>query len=127
MYKVLLQERKLTPKELDVITSVEVNKFHFTKSAFFNTKNGVALSFGWILDLDDDAGLNIGDKVSLEDILIRQYSMNGYRFETLTVRHNMTVEEALATAQKYMLENEVQWCIDNGYTPEEALLEWDIL
>ena len=39
----------------------------------------------------------------------------------------MTIEEALAIAKEWHLEIEVQECIDNGDTPEEALYEWDIL
>lgn len=39
----------------------------------------------------------------------------------------MTVEEALVIARNWHLEIEVQKCIDNGDTPEEALYEWDIL
>lgn len=39
----------------------------------------------------------------------------------------MTREEALATASKYCLEAEVQSLLDRGYSPEEALAEWDIL
>lgn len=38
----------------------------------------------------------------------------------------MTVKDALAIAGKYNLQYEVQQAIDNGYTPEEALGEWDI-
>ena len=38
----------------------------------------------------------------------------------------MTREEAIAKAKKYHLQAEVIWCIDHGYTPEEALDEWDI-
>lgn len=40
----------------------------------------------------------------------------------------MKREEALATASKYCLENEVVYAIDNlGLDPVEALAEWDIL
>lgn len=39
----------------------------------------------------------------------------------------MTREEAIAKAAKYMLQAEVIYCMDNlGYSPEEALDEWDI-
>lgn len=38
----------------------------------------------------------------------------------------MTREEAIAIANKYNLQVEVIWCMDNGYTPEEALEEWDL-
>lgn len=39
----------------------------------------------------------------------------------------MTDEEALEIAQEYNLEWEVQELLNEGYTPEEALEEWDIL
>ena len=39
----------------------------------------------------------------------------------------MTKQEAIALAEKYNLQAEVIWCMDNGYTPEEACAEWDIL
>jgi hypothetical protein len=38
----------------------------------------------------------------------------------------MTREEAIAIANKYNLQAEVICCMDNGYTPEEALEEWDL-
>jgi hypothetical protein len=38
----------------------------------------------------------------------------------------MTREEAIAKAEKYHLQEEVIWCMDHGYTPEEALYEWDL-
>jgi len=39
----------------------------------------------------------------------------------------MTREEALQIAAKYCLQEEVEWCINNGYSPWQALAEWDIL
>ena len=39
----------------------------------------------------------------------------------------MTREEALKQASKYGLEEEVEWEMNNGNTPEGALAEWDIL
>lgn len=40
----------------------------------------------------------------------------------------MNRKEALEIAKVYNLNKEVEWCIDFcGYTPEEALLEWDLL
>ena len=39
----------------------------------------------------------------------------------------MSTEQALCVAQKYGLEDEVRREIENGYSPEEALAEWDIL
>lgn len=39
----------------------------------------------------------------------------------------MTREEAIAKAEKYHLQEEVIYCIDElGCSPEEALDEWDI-
>lgn len=38
----------------------------------------------------------------------------------------MTREEAISIACKYNLQAEVTWCINHGYTPEEALYEWDL-
>lgn len=39
----------------------------------------------------------------------------------------MTYEEGLELAKKYNLEVEYNDCINDNLTPEEALLEWDIL
>ena len=39
----------------------------------------------------------------------------------------MEVNEALATAALYNLEDEVRKEIESGTSPEEALAEWDIL
>ena len=39
----------------------------------------------------------------------------------------MTYEEGLAIAKKYNLEHEYNEYIEAGYTPEQALYEWDIL
>ena len=39
----------------------------------------------------------------------------------------MTREEAIAKAEKYCLQAEIAYCIDYlGYSPEEALDEWDV-
>ena len=39
----------------------------------------------------------------------------------------MTREEAIAKAKEYNLQAEVIYCMDNlGYSPEEALQEWDL-
>ena len=39
----------------------------------------------------------------------------------------MTREEAIAKAEKYHLQAEVIYCMDElGYSPEEALDEWDL-
>lgn len=40
----------------------------------------------------------------------------------------MTREEAIALAEKYCLQGEVIYCMDVlGYSPEEAVSEWDLL
>lgn len=39
----------------------------------------------------------------------------------------MTAEYALALAAKYGLQDEVQYCLDHGDSPETALREWDLL
>lgn len=39
----------------------------------------------------------------------------------------MTKEEALEIARKYGLENEVNYAMKNGHSPEEALYEWNIV
>lgn len=41
--------------------------------------------------------------------------------------YSMTEEQALATAEKYDLEEEVQYLIDKGFSPLEALEYWDII
>lgn len=41
--------------------------------------------------------------------------------------YSMTEEQALATAEKYGLEEEIQYLIDRGFSPLEALEYWDII
>ena len=38
---------------------------------------------------------------------------------------NYTYEEAIAAAANYGLEEEVKYLMDHGFTPDEALREWD--
>lgn len=38
----------------------------------------------------------------------------------------MTAQQALNYAALYGLQNEVQECLDDGLTPEQALREWDL-
>lgn len=40
--------------------------------------------------------------------------------------HRVTEEEAMRIAKIYGLEEEVRLMIEDGFTPEEALYEWDI-
>ena len=39
----------------------------------------------------------------------------------------MTIQEALAVAEKYNLKDEIADCIDKGSSPIDALAEWGIL
>lgn len=43
--------------------------------------------------------------------------------QTLT---DMTAQQAINYASLYGLQNEVQQCLDDGLTPEQALREWDL-
>lgn len=36
-------------------------------------------------------------------------------------------DQAMALAAKYNLQEEIDRCLKRGYTPEEALAEWNIL
>ena len=47
----------------------------------------------------------------------------GEYLQTLT---NMTAQQAITYATLYGLQNEVQQCLDDGLTPEQALREWDL-
>mgnify|MGYP007012572712 CR=1 FL=1 len=38
-----------------------------------------------------------------------------------------TYDEAIAAAANYGLEEEVKYLMDHGYTPDEALREWDCM
>lgn len=40
--------------------------------------------------------------------------------------HRVTEEEAMRIARLYGLEEEIRLMIEDGFTPEEALYEWDI-
>lgn len=50
-----------------------------------------------------------------------------WSFVAAPERKNPTREEALATAEKYGLTEEIKYMMDLGFTPTEALAEWDIL
>lgn len=43
------------------------------------------------------------------------------------MKYNITVDEALIRAKKYGLKYEVKRELENGYSPWEALYEWDLL
>ena len=40
--------------------------------------------------------------------------------------HRVTEEEAIRIARTYGLEEEVRMMMEDGFTPEQALYEWDI-
>ena len=42
-------------------------------------------------------------------------------------KRKLAQEEALRYASRYGLASEVRTCLEHGYSPEEALLEWDLL
>lgn len=52
---------------------------------------------------------------------------NSWSFVTYSSPKSFTQEEAIATAEKYGLQEEVRYLMDNGYSPNEALAEWDII
>lgn len=56
-----------------------------------------------------------------------EYIENHWSFVAYSSIQNFSAEEAIATAAKYGLQNEVQYLINHGYSPNEALAEWDIL
>lgn len=52
---------------------------------------------------------------------------NSWSFIAVSSNRSLTRKEALITAEKYGLREEISYLLDNGYTPNEALAEWDIL
>lgn len=52
---------------------------------------------------------------------------NSWSFVAVSNQKHFTKEEAIATAEKYGLQDEVTYLINHGYSPTEALAEWDIL
>ena len=50
-----------------------------------------------------------------------------WSFVAASERTCPTRKEALATAEKYGLYDEVSYLMEHGYSPTEALAEWDIL
>lgn len=52
---------------------------------------------------------------------------NSWSFVAVSTVKSYTREEAIFEASKYGLEEEVTYLMDNGYSPNEALAEWDIL
>jgi len=52
---------------------------------------------------------------------------NSWSFVAVTNSRSLSREEALATAAKYGLEEDITYFMEHGYTPNEALAELDIL
>jgi len=52
---------------------------------------------------------------------------NSWSFVAASNTKSYTREEAIALAEKYGLVYEVTYLMDNGYSPNEALAEWDLL
>lgn len=52
---------------------------------------------------------------------------NSWSFVAISNTKSYTRDEAVLVASKWDLEDEVTYLIDNGYSPNEALAEWDIL
>ena len=52
---------------------------------------------------------------------------NSWSFVAASNNRSLSRREALITAEKYGLREEISYLLDNGYTPNEALAEWDIL
>lgn len=52
---------------------------------------------------------------------------NSWSFVAYSKTKSYTRDEALAQAAKYGLQEEVTYLIEHGYSPNEALAEWDCL
>jgi len=52
---------------------------------------------------------------------------NSWSFVAASNNRSYTREEALREAEKFGLTAEVEYLIKHGYTPTEALAEWDII
>jgi hypothetical protein len=52
---------------------------------------------------------------------------NSWSFVSYSNVRSYTREEAVLEASKWGLQDEVTYLMDNGYSPNEALSEWDIL
>lgn len=63
-------------------------------------------------------------KMTILDICVRIAIESGTDMEL--TNHRVTEEEAMRIAKIYGLEEEVRLMIEDGFTPEEALYEWDI-
>ena len=52
---------------------------------------------------------------------------NSWSFIATSSTKSYTRREAVQLAEKYNLTSEVTYLMDNGYSPNEALAEWDLL
>lgn len=52
---------------------------------------------------------------------------NSWSFIAVSSTRSYTRSEAILLADKYNLTSEVIYLMDNGYSPNEALAEWDLL
>lgn len=52
---------------------------------------------------------------------------NSWSFIAVSEVKSYTKEEALIRAAEYGLEEEVNYLMSHGYSPNEALAEWDVL
>ena len=43
------------------------------------------------------------------------------------MNHQINIDEAIAIAKEYHLETAVTKCINQGMSPIEALIEWDLI
>lgn len=56
-----------------------------------------------------------------------QVNKNSWSFIAISEVKSYTKEEALTRAAEYGLKEEVNYLINHGYSPNEALAEWDTL
>ena len=52
---------------------------------------------------------------------------NSWSFVAASSNKSYTREEAILEASKWGLQDEVEYLMNNGYSPNEALAEWDVL
>lgn len=68
----------------------------------------------------------IDEAIDFCNMLNGKVIFKGAYKEYLQTLTNMTEQQALNYAALYGLQNEVQQCLDDGLTPEQALREWDL-
>lgn len=52
---------------------------------------------------------------------------NSWSFVAVSQVKSYTKEEAIAKATEYGLQEEITYLMEHGYSPNEALAEWDII